>query len=218
MCFVAPSRPADGARALWRHSSVGEERDQGEKAQQRRSGAPYCQLRPLPLRLESQPLTHLLKGGFHLPAPYEPRDDPLGIGAEIGAKERLSPELSFRITDQNSTQRHGRQARAVPQGGVRDHLHNTLLGAIPVGDYYGTPLRTRIFGHYGEGAVGFTAEESTTPSATSSRERSQTRSMNATTSPLRVASSGPRSWPTSSLACRKATSTTTMMSVHRYFL
>jgi hypothetical protein len=29
---------------------------------------------------------YLLKGGFHLPAPYKPRDDPLGLRAKIGAQ------------------------------------------------------------------------------------------------------------------------------------
>src|SRR5215218_4655251 len=84
--IVVPSHSTDGARAFLRHFSVSEERDQGEKAQQCRSGAPDSLLRPLPLRLEAQALAHLLEGGFHLPPPYKPRDDLLGLRAEIGAQ------------------------------------------------------------------------------------------------------------------------------------
>src|SRR5829696_855921 len=102
------------------------------------------------LSLEPQALAHLLEGCLHLPAPYKPRDDPLGLRAEIGAKERLSPKLFTRITDQEPTQGHGGQARGVPEGGVRDHLDTTPFSTIPLGNYHGPPLRTRIFGHYGK--------------------------------------------------------------------
>src|ERR671914_253020 len=86
---------------------------------------PISFLRPLPLCREAQALTHRLKGGRWRPPPYKPRDDPLGLCAEVGAKERLSSELSMRITDQDPTHRHGGHARGVPEGGVRDHLHRT---------------------------------------------------------------------------------------------
>src|SRR5215216_1050012 len=56
---------------------------------------------------------------------------------------------------------------------------------------------------------------STTPSPTPSAGRTQTRSTSATTSLRRVASSGVRSWPTSSRATRKTTSTTIMMTARR---
>jgi hypothetical protein len=140
-CFVVPSRSADGGQALLCHSSVGEEGDQREQAQQSRSGAPDSLLRALPLRFEPQALTHLLKGGFHLPAPYKPRDDPLGIGAEIGAKERLSSELSLRITDQDPAHRHGRQARGVPKRAVLETTSTEYApqrhtnGPLPMGHY-----------------------------------------------------------------------------------
>jgi CubicO group peptidase (beta-lactamase class C family) len=53
--------------------------------------------------------------------------------------------------------------------------------------------------------------------STQSLRRTQKRSTSATTFLLRAASSGLRSWLTSSLATRMVTSTTTMMSVHRSY-
>ena len=58
---------------------------------------------PMPLSLESQALTYFLEGGFHLPAPHEPRDDPLGVRLQIGAEEGLGFEPFVGIADQNST-------------------------------------------------------------------------------------------------------------------
>ena len=47
----------------------------------------------LPLPLKARALTNLLKGGFHLPVPYEPRDDLLWTGIEVGAQQGLSVKL-----------------------------------------------------------------------------------------------------------------------------
>src|SRR5215213_10027483 len=47
------------------HPAMGKHSDQREpKPQERWRGAPYCQLRALPLRLESQVPAHLLEGHF----------------------------------------------------------------------------------------------------------------------------------------------------------
>jgi hypothetical protein len=48
---------------------------------------------PLPLRLKVQALANLLRGGFHLPVSYEPRDDLLWTGIEAGAQRGLSVKL-----------------------------------------------------------------------------------------------------------------------------
>ncbi len=72
----------------------------------------------MPLCLEPQALTHFLESDLHLPASYEPRDDPLGLRIEISAKESLGLEFFFfflRIADQHPAQRHRRQPRAVPE-------------------------------------------------------------------------------------------------------
>jgi hypothetical protein len=99
------------------------------------------------LSLKSQALAYLLKGGFHLPAPHKPRDDPLWVGTKIGAKECLGPELCLGVSDQDPTQRHGRQSRAVPDSRVRDSLYGALLPAVPVGHRDGPPQRAGIFGY-----------------------------------------------------------------------
>src|SRR3712207_9457779 len=111
---------------------MSEQRDHREHGQQRRSGPPDCSLGPMPLSLESQALAHLLESGFHLPPSYKPADDPLGLRTEIGAKERLGPELCLGVSDQDPMQWHGGQARAVPNSGIREHLYQTLFFAVPV--------------------------------------------------------------------------------------
>ncbi len=71
---------------------MGEEGDHREQAQKDRRASPDGQLRPMPLCLEAEALTHFLESGLHLPASYEPRDDPLELGIEIGAKESGAKE------------------------------------------------------------------------------------------------------------------------------
>ena len=69
----------------------------------------------MPPSLEAQTLTHLLEGRFHLPASNEPADDPLWLCAESSVhKEARVWNSSFGISDQDPTQRYGRQPRAVP--------------------------------------------------------------------------------------------------------
>src|SRR3954464_15643991 len=81
----------------------------------------------MPLSLEPQALTHLLKSGLHLPAPHEPGDDPRRVCVEIGAQQGLSFELLLGIADQDPTQRNRRQPRAVPDRRGRSHLDRALL-------------------------------------------------------------------------------------------
>src|SRR5215212_3691218 len=126
---------------------VSEQRDHGEQSQQRRGSPLDRSLGPMPLSLKSQALTYFLKGGLHLPTPYEPGDDPLRIDTKIGAKKRLDPELSARVSDQHPTQRHGGQARAVPDSGIRDYLYQTLFFAVPVAHRDCPPDSGRIFGN-----------------------------------------------------------------------
>src|SRR3954469_8205010 len=101
----------------------------------------------MPLGLEAQALPNLLKSGFHLPAPHEPTDDPFGSCIEIGAQQSLGLELFFRISDQNPTQGHGGQARAVPNRPRRNHLHNALLCAVPVSHRDGPPGGGGVLGY-----------------------------------------------------------------------
>jgi hypothetical protein len=49
----------------------------------------------MPLCLEREALTHFLASGLHLPASHEPRDDPLGLRIDIGARESLDLERFF---------------------------------------------------------------------------------------------------------------------------
>src|SRR5215212_2067942 len=144
MALAVPGCLSDCLRAL-RHMLVSEQRDHGEQSQQRRGSPLDRSLGPMPLSLKSQALTYFLKGGLHLPTPYEPGDDPLRIDTKIGAKKRLDPELSLRVSDQHPTQRHGGQARAVPNSGIRDGLYGAFLLAIPVGHRDSLPDSERIF-------------------------------------------------------------------------
>src|SRR5215210_6329354 len=87
----------------------------------------------MPLGLKSQPLAHLLKSNFYLPAPNEPGDYPFGLHLEVGAQQSLSAELFLRIADQYPAQRYRGQTCAVPDGGGRDHLYGTLFLSVAVG-------------------------------------------------------------------------------------
>ncbi len=107
MSLVVAGCSTDGLRALKGHVLVGEEGYQREESQQRRGCPADRLLSPLPLRLEAQALSHLLKSGLHLPASYEPGDDQLWGGIEVGTEQGLSLELFFRIADQNPAQRNG---------------------------------------------------------------------------------------------------------------
>src|ERR687894_2436972 len=83
MALVVPGRSANGVHVLIiSHLVVSQEGDHGEQAQQRRGGPSNRLLRPLPLGLEAQALTHLLKSSLHLPSADKVRDDPLGICIE----------------------------------------------------------------------------------------------------------------------------------------
>jgi hypothetical protein len=64
----------------------------------------------------------------------------------IGAKERLGPELSVGVSDQNPTQWHGGQARGVPNSASREHLYPTVFFALPVAQRDGPPEGGRVFG------------------------------------------------------------------------
>src|SRR5215211_3263523 len=145
VALAVPSCLSDCLRVLG-HMLVSEQRDHGEQSQQCRSSPLDCSLGPMPLSFKSQALTYFLKGGLHLPAPHKPGDDPLRVSStKIGAKERLGPELSLGVSDQHPTQRHGGQARAVPNSGSRDGLYGAFLLAIPVGHRDGLPDSGRIF-------------------------------------------------------------------------
>src|SRR5918993_1842106 len=129
-------------------SEQGYEREQPQK--RRRRSTPDRHLRPLPLGFEPHMPARLLEGHLQLPAHHEPRDDLLRIGFEVGTKEGLGFEPSFRIADQNPTDGHGGQTRRVPRGSRRSDLHRTVPATIPVGDLGGLPDGARIFGRLGE--------------------------------------------------------------------
>src|SRR5918995_5798772 len=112
MALLVPSRSANSTFTL-RHVSVSEERDHREEPQQRWGGSLDRPLRPMPLGFEPEALASLLERSLHLPAFYEPRDDPLRIGIEICAQQSLGFELLLWIADQYPAHGHGGQARAV---------------------------------------------------------------------------------------------------------
>lgn len=144
MGFVVPGRLANGTRGL-RHSLMCEQRDQREQIQERRRGPPDRQLRSLPLGLYSQMPTYLLKGHLELPAHDEPGEDPLRIGAEVGADQGLGGEGAPRVADQRLAQGHGEQARAVPDRRGRSDLHHALPLAVPVGNRNRSPVGGWVF-------------------------------------------------------------------------
>src|SRR5918995_5538962 len=100
MALLVPSRSANSTFTL-RHVSVSEERDHREEPQQRWSGPLDRPLQPMPLGFEPEALAGLLECSLHLPASYEPRDDPLRIGIEVRAQKSLGFELLLWVTDQN---------------------------------------------------------------------------------------------------------------------
>jgi hypothetical protein len=122
MSLTVPGRLSYCLRAP-RHMLVSEQCDHGEQSQQRRCDPADRLLRPMPLGLKAQALAYFLEGCLHLPTSHEPADDPLRVGAEIGAKERLGSELALRVSDQNPAQGHGGQPCAVPDGRVGDYLY-----------------------------------------------------------------------------------------------
>jgi hypothetical protein len=74
--------------------------------------------------------THLLEGYFQLPAHNKPADDLLRISVNVGTKESLCLELSFRITHQ-STQRIGTAYKPVEyQTDVSDAI-STVRTPLP---------------------------------------------------------------------------------------
>src|SRR5215207_6462408 len=99
----------------------------------------------MPLRLKAQTLAHFLEGRLHLPASNKPRDDLPRLGVEVGAQQGLGLELLLRVSDQHPTQRYGRQAGAVPECRIRDHLHSALLFAIPVCNHDRLPAGRGVF-------------------------------------------------------------------------
>src|SRR5215211_2433546 len=111
--LVVPSRLTKSTCRL-SHLAMCKQSDHREQPQQCRGGSPYCQLRPLTLRLESEMPTHLLEAHFQLPTHDEPREDLLRIGVKIGTEESLGFELAPWVTDQHPAHRHREQARAVP--------------------------------------------------------------------------------------------------------
>jgi hypothetical protein len=93
------------------------------------------QIRPLPLRLESQVPTHLLEGYFQLPTHHKPAEDLLRIGLKIGTQQSLLGfELSPWVTDQHPAHGHSEQARGVPHGRLRSDLNYALPAPVPVSD------------------------------------------------------------------------------------
>src|SRR4051812_39736106 len=88
MSLVVPGRPPKGARCL-PHPAMGEQGDEREQTQQRRGGPSYCQVRPLPLRLETEMPTHLLECRLQLPAHDEPGEDLLRIGVKVSTQKGL---------------------------------------------------------------------------------------------------------------------------------
>jgi hypothetical protein len=81
---------------------MGEQGNHREQSQQSRDGSSDRQLRPLPLRLESQVPARLLEGHLKLPAHHEPTYYLLRIGIEVGTQEGLGFELSFGIAYQRT--------------------------------------------------------------------------------------------------------------------
>src|SRR5215207_8152500 len=146
IALTVPGSSSYCLRALG-HVLMSEQRDHREQSQQRRSGPLDRSLGPMPLRLQSQALAYFLEGRLHLPASDEPGNDPLRLGTKIGAEERLGPELCSGVSDEHPTQRHGGQARAVPNSGIGDHLYRTLPFAVPVAHRDGPPDGGRVFGN-----------------------------------------------------------------------
>src|ERR671915_371886 len=109
--------------------------------------------RPLPLGLEAKALADLLEGSLHLPAHNKPADDLLRLGSEVGAQQSLSLELLLRVTDQDPTQGHGGQTRAVPERRPRNDLSMVrlllpyqLLSVIGAHSVVGSCARTERLG------------------------------------------------------------------------
>src|ERR671911_114516 len=112
---------------------------------ERRSSSPERLFRPLALGLEAKALADLLEGSLHLPASHKPGDDLLRLGSEVGAQQSLSLELLLRVADQDPTQGHGGQTRAVPERCPGNDLYGALAVAVPVVERDRRPVSGWVF-------------------------------------------------------------------------
>jgi hypothetical protein len=129
MARTVPGRLSYCLRAR-RHMLVSEQCDHAEQSQQRRCDPPDRLLRPMPLGLKAQALAYFLEGCLHLPTSHEPTDDPLRVGAEIGAKERLSSEPSA-CGSRIRTQRKGTAGNPVLCQTAVSETISTVRSSLP---------------------------------------------------------------------------------------
>src|SRR6201994_4420422 len=124
-----PNRTAGARRKL-----SGEQRDQGEQAEQTGRGGGDGLFGPLPLALKAEVITHLAEGDLDRPALHEPADDAQRVLHQVSAQQRLRLELAERITQQYPTDWQRRVAAVKPHRGLRAELEAAFRRAIPVAD------------------------------------------------------------------------------------
>ncbi len=89
-------------------------------------------LRPLALGLQPKMGPRLFKGDLHRPASDDPWQDLRWRGLQVGTEKGLHAQQALGITDQYKAALHGRQARGVPQRGMREDPQLFALATVPV--------------------------------------------------------------------------------------
>src|SRR5436305_9561288 len=140
--FAIPGRLSNRKRLAIQQvmSKDGHER---KECQQGRSGAQNSQIRPLALRLDSQMITHFMKGDFDRPAQDKPRDDLGSLCILIGAKQGHWLILALWIAHEPPPDRHRRDRRLIPQSRASGDFHLARGSPIP-GQRVFVPLRRGI--------------------------------------------------------------------------
>ena len=141
--LVIPGRLPDGQLAAL-GVLMRDERHQREQRQQGGRGPQDRQVRPLALGLHAQMFADLTQGDFQPPSQDEPLDHLDRLDVQISREQGLGLELAFRIADQDPTNRQGRLTAVIPDGRIRDDLHDAPPFTIPVGDRDPLPFRFSI--------------------------------------------------------------------------
>jgi hypothetical protein len=129
--FVIPGRHRDRNPTILAQPQ-GQHRDEGKQGQQDRGRPGDGLVRLLPLGLQVEMGADLLKRHLDRLAHDDPCQDLYRRRLQIGTNERLDAQLPLRVRHHDAADRHRRQLRGGPQGGVGEDPELLALAAVPV--------------------------------------------------------------------------------------
>src|SRR5882757_5998099 len=129
---------------------VGPHSDDGEQAEQDRSGAQDGFVGPLTLGFDAEMGASFLEGDFDLPTADEPGEDVAWLSVEVCGEEGLRLELALGIADEKPSDRHRGHAAAIPDGRSAGDLDEAVGATIPEADTVALPSDFGIFEDSGE--------------------------------------------------------------------